>query len=151
MSGTIFLFLRIALTISLYLFIGWALYILWRDLKYQSALLATRQPPAITLLLQTEEKNNTFRFTIPEIIIGRDPACNLPINDKTVSVQHARLSYHQGQWWVEDLHSTNGTFLNEEAVSLQIVITTGDVLRCGQVVFKMSIGDDDTFDSETNI
>ena len=144
MSSTIFLILRFAFTISLYIFIGWALYILWRDLKQQSTLLAKRKPTPLTLLLYAEEETKAFRFSVPEVIIGRDPTCNLPLDDNTVSAQHARLSYRQGQWWVEDLRSTNGTFLNQEAVSLPLVITNGDEVRFGQVLFNISIGDDDT-------
>lgn len=141
MSGIIFLILRFAFTISLYIFIGWALYIMWRELKQQSTLLATRQPTALTLSQQIDDDTKAIRFTIPEITIGRDPACNFPLNDNTVSAQHARLSYRQGQWWVEDLRSTNGTFLNQEPVSLPLVITSGDEVRFGQVIFLISIGD----------
>ena len=36
------------------------------------------------------------------------------------------LTYRQSQWWIEDLHSTNGTFLNQEAVLEPVVITDGD-------------------------
>jgi pSer/pThr/pTyr-binding forkhead associated (FHA) protein len=141
MSGIIFLILRFAFTISLYIFVGWALYVMWKELKQQSNLLATRQPTALTLSQQMDDDTNKTRFTIPEITIGRDPACNFPLNDSTVSAQHARLSFRQGQWWVEDLRSTNGTFLNQVPVSLPLVVTTGDELRFGQVKFMISIGE----------
>ena len=141
MTGVIFLILRFAFTLSLYLFIGWALYILWRDLKQQSNKLSERQPVTLTLSPQTGSDIEDTLLTIPEITIGRDPSCNFPLNDKTVSAQHARLSYRQGQWWIEDLRSTNGTFLNQEPVSLPLVVTTGDEIRFGQVAFIISIGD----------
>ena len=141
MTGVILLILRFAFTLCLYLFIGWVLYILWRELKQQSNQLAERQPTALTLSPQTDSDLAVTRLTIPEITIGRDPTCNFPLNDKTVSAQHARLSYRQGQWWIEDLRSTNGTFLNNEPVSLPLVVTTGDELRFGQVAFRISIGE----------
>lgn len=140
MTGAIFLILRFAFTISLYLFIGWALYTMWRELKQQSTQLSARQPVALTLSPEMESDIAATRLTIPEITIGRDPSCNFPLNDKTVSAQHARLSFRQGQWWVEDLRSMNGTFLNQEPVSLPVVVTTGDELRFGQVAFTISIG-----------
>lgn len=150
MIGTVFLLLRLALTISLYMFLGVAFYILWRDLKYQSTLLATRKPPSLSLLHQSEDELTTFHFSTPEITIGRDPACDCVLDDYTVSAQHARLSYRQGQWWLEDLRSTNGTFLNQEAVSMPLVITIGDELRFGQVVLSISIGDNNFHDTKSS-
>ena len=144
MTGVIFLILRFAFTLSLYLFVAWALYTLWRELKQQSDQLSERQPISLTLSPQTDGKILATRLTIPEITIGRDPSCNFPLNDNTVSAQHARLSYRQGQWWIEDLRSTNGTFLNQEQVTLPLVVTTGDEIRFGQVTFTISIGDGET-------
>jgi pSer/pThr/pTyr-binding forkhead associated (FHA) protein len=63
------------------------------------------------------------------------------LDDPTVSNTHARLSYHHGQWWLEDLRSTNGTFLNDEAVASPLVVTDGDVVRCGQVQFTLAPGE----------
>ncbi|MFO7624638.1 MAG: FHA domain-containing protein [Anaerolineales bacterium] len=139
MSGQILLVLRILLAASLYAFLGAALLILWRDLKRQVEILAASQSPPLTLLVKNEQV--TFHFTKPEVIIGRDPTCDAALQDKTISTEHARLSYHHNQWWVEDLQSTNGTFLNEEPVSAPIVITTGDLLRCGQVVMSIRLGE----------
>ena len=69
--------------------------------------------------------------------MGRDPASDLYIEDKTISARHAKLSYHHGQWWVEDLRSTNGTFLNDEPVQEPLVLASGDRLRFGQVQWQV--------------
>ncbi len=138
MSGIVVLVLRIILVLSLYGFLGWALYTLWIDMKQQGQMLAARTP---AILLSSEDGSIAHRFTKPEVSIGRDPACDCPLEDKTVSTQHARLIYRQNQWWLEDLRSTNGTFLNQEQVSSPIVITTGDQLRCGHVVLNIEVGD----------
>jgi pSer/pThr/pTyr-binding forkhead associated (FHA) protein len=79
------------------------------------------------------------KFIKPEVIIGREPNCDFHLDDQTVSSQHARLSYHSQQWWLEDLASTNGTFLNDEAVSTPVVITHGDELRLGQLAIRIEI------------
>jgi pSer/pThr/pTyr-binding forkhead associated (FHA) protein len=63
------------------------------------------------------------------------------LEDSTVSAQHSRLSFRQGHWWVEDLRSTNGTYLNNEPISASLVITNGDEIRCGQVVLTVIIGE----------
>jgi len=138
MSGTVFLILRILLTLSLYAFLGIFFIMLWRDLKQHARQLSDRQAPALKLIRL--ESGNVQQFTKAEINIGRDPACECVIPDKTVSTRHARLIFHHKHWWLEDLGSTNGTFLNDEPVSLAIIITSGDQLRCGQVAFTISIG-----------
>ena len=137
MSGQTLLLVRILLAAALYAFLGMALLILWRDLKRQAENVIAAQSPPITLL---REGQTSFHFTKPEITIGRDPACDATLEDKTVSNEHARFSFHHNQWWLEDLQSTNGTFLNEERVSAPTVITTSDLVRCGQVVLSIRIG-----------
>jgi pSer/pThr/pTyr-binding forkhead associated (FHA) protein len=139
MSGTILLALRILLAGALYAFLILALWLVWRDLRR-----STRQPgapaqPALSLAMQGEPAGRRYRYAGPEIILGRDPTCNLRLENKTISARHARLSHHHGQWWVEDLHSTNGTFLNSETVSEPVVVASGDCLRCGDVEFEISI------------
>jgi hypothetical protein len=141
MSATILLILRVALVAVLYLFLAWALFTLWLDLRRQSKLLGVPQAPPITLSRQVGEELKSFRYTHPEITIGRDPASDCFLEDKTISAQHARMSFHHGQWWIEDLKSTNGTFLNQEAVVEPLVLTAGDLLRCGQVQFQVSLGE----------
>ncbi len=140
MSGPILLVLRLVLAASLYAFIAWAFLTIWRDLKAQHLILALRQPPLLTLTLQAETRKQTFHFTQQSLTIGRDPICDLLLEDNTVSAQHARLTFRQNQWWVEDLHSTNGTFLNQIPVLEPIVVTSGDLLRCGQISMEISVG-----------
>jgi pSer/pThr/pTyr-binding forkhead associated (FHA) protein len=139
MSAIIFLVLRILLAFILYGFLGFALYTIWRDMKRQDQLLVTRQPPPLTLTSQSYDLAPTQRFSNSEIFLGRDSGCDFTLEDQTVSSRHARLSYHQNQWWLEDLASTNGTYLNDEAVTTPVVITQGDEIRLGQVGVKIAI------------
>ncbi len=130
MSGIIFLILRFLLAGVLFAFLGYVVWTLWKDMQRQDELLASRRLPPMLLSLADGSQR---RFSTPEVTIGRDPACELVLDDPTVSNSHARLAYHHGHWWLEDLHSTNGTFLNGEAVASPLVVTGGDVARCGQV------------------
>jgi pSer/pThr/pTyr-binding forkhead associated (FHA) protein len=141
MSGIILLVLRFLLAATLFAFLAVALYILWRDLKSQSDQLNQKQPPPIKLFYNLAGESQSYRFTIPAVLIGRDPACDCVINDSTVSAQHARLIHRQGQWWVEDLRSTNGTFINQEPVFIPMVVTSGDELQCGQAILTISVSE----------
>jgi pSer/pThr/pTyr-binding forkhead associated (FHA) protein len=132
-SGVVLLALRILLALLLYSFLAWALYTLWRDLQHQAALQAARQVRPLKLTFAGQEHAQEQTFSQPEVIIGRGNNCDLVLDDKTVSGRHARLAYHHGQWWLEDLASTNGTYLNEEPVRTAVVLAQGDQLRCGQV------------------
>lgn len=138
MSGPLILALRVIMTAALYSFLIWALFTLWRDLKRQNELLTARLAPSLTLVSQ--ESGQKYHFTRSVIRIGRDLACDCCLEDKTISMQHARLSFHHSQWWLEDLGSTNGTFLNQEPVNAPVVVTQGDQIRLGQIILRIAIG-----------
>jgi hypothetical protein len=142
-SAIILLVLRILLAGLLYGFLGLAIYTLLRDLKLQGDLLAARQPPSLILTGMLENQPVTHRYEKPEVILGREAGCDFPLDDKTISSRHARLSYHHQQWWLEDLASTNGTFLNDEAITTPVVITHGDELRLGHIELHIEIGQPD--------
>jgi pSer/pThr/pTyr-binding forkhead associated (FHA) protein len=139
-SAIILLGLRILLACLLYAFLGFAIYTMLRDLKQQGELLVTRQPTPLTLTSLAETNVRSQHYSKPEIILGREPSCDFPLDDQTVSSQHARLSYHHQQWWLEDLASTNGTFINDEAVIAPVVITDGDKLRLGHMGVRIEFG-----------
>jgi len=139
MSGPILLALRIAIAAALYAFLGWGLWLLWRDLRRQSRLLGATVNPVLVMTRQGSDPPAMYRFTSPEVTIGRDTTCECRLDDPIVSARHARLSFHHSQWWIEDLHSRNGTFLNDEPVRSQVVVTSGDSLRCGTLIFLITI------------
>ncbi len=144
MTATIVLILRLLLAVALYTFLGWALWTLLQDFKQQGDKLAVQKKPAITLYIKIDRsKENVRRFLQPEIMIGRDPSCDLAIMDEALSAHHARLAHHHGQWWLEDLNSTNGTLLNREKLTTAAVVITGDQFKCGNTVFGIQIEDSD--------
>lgn len=141
MSGILLLILRGVMATLLYAFLGWALYILWRDLRHESAKIKARQHAHITLTMEAEPEAHIYQYNQMEVLIGRDPLCDLEINDSTVSSQHARLSFHHNQWWIDDLKSKNGTLLNDELVITSVVLTSDDVIRCGEAILQVKIGE----------
>jgi pSer/pThr/pTyr-binding forkhead associated (FHA) protein len=138
-SGIVILILRVLLAVCLYGFIGWVLYTIWQQLHNTGQTLLNKKAPLLTLVVE-EPAHFSREFTSPELVLGRDPNCefSLPF-DETISSHHTRLSYHHGQWWVEDLDSTNGTFLNGEKVAIPTVIISGDEIGLGGLKISITI------------
>ncbi|MEA3274554.1 MAG: ATP-binding cassette domain-containing protein [Pseudomonadota bacterium] len=70
-----------------------------------------------------------------EIIIGRLPGCGLPIDSPLISREHARLLCTPDQVRLEDLHSTNGTFVNGQRIQGQVALSPGDRVSFATFVF----------------
>ena len=139
MLAVLILVLRVLLLLALLSFLGWAVYTLWRELKFQSESLAVQKIPWISVFSDLEAADQKQIYTKPELRIGRDPSCEICLNNETVSNQHARLSYRNKQWWIEDLLSTNGTFLNDERVETPTILINEDEIRVGKVLLIVEI------------
>lgn len=73
-----------------------------------------------------------------EVTVGRSAGCAIPTSyDSYSSTVHARLYRSGGQVWVEDLGSTNGTFVNSERISQPSRLARGDLLQIGATVFEV--------------
>jgi hypothetical protein len=74
-----------------------------------------------------------------ELTIGRSPGCGVSTpEDIYTSTLHARLFRRNEQLWVEDLGSTNGTYVNSERISKAVRLGKGDMLQIGSTVFEVS-------------
>ncbi len=76
-----------------------------------------------------------------EVTLGRDAACDLVLDAEDVSRRHARVRAEGSSHTLEDLGSTNGTFVGEERVTAR-ALAPGDLVRLGSVVLKYLAGDD---------
>ncbi len=144
MIATVVLALRLALAITLYAFLGWAFYTLLQELRLQGNKLSAQKKLGITFYIKiTNGKESLRHFSQPEITLGRDSRCDLSVRDDALSAHHARVLFHHGQWWLEDLNSTNGTFLNHDKLITPAVVITGDEFKCGNTIFSIRIDADD--------
>jgi NADPH-dependent 2,4-dienoyl-CoA reductase/sulfur reductase-like enzyme/pSer/pThr/pTyr-binding forkhead associated (FHA) protein len=77
-----------------------------------------------------------FAVTGQSVTIGRDPACNIRLDDMSVSRRHAVLNLHGNRWHVCDLHSSRGTFKGADRLkpAADVPIENGEELRLGDVV-----------------
>lgn len=71
------------------------------------------------------------------LTVGRAPECDLKIDDTYASQQHARVFARNGAWYVEDLGSTNGTFVNEQRLAAPAQLTPGDKIRIGTTTLEL--------------
>ncbi len=72
-----------------------------------------------------------------EILIGRADKCNLKLEDTYVSQVHARIYPHGEKVMVEDMGSTNGTYLNRKRITAPNELLRGDQLKIGRIVMEM--------------
>lgn len=70
-----------------------------------------------------------------ETTIGRHPSCTLTISQPSVSRRHARLYFEAGGFYIEDLKSSNGSFVNNQRIQ-RSSLADGDSLRCGDFKFR---------------
>ena len=79
----------------------------------------------------------TLPLTEQQITIGRSNDATLVLNDDYASSRHARLFPQDGQWIVEDLGSTNGTYLDRQKVAQPTPVPTGVPIRIGKTVLEL--------------
>ena len=70
-------------------------------------------------------------------VIGRNPECALVLDDDFASGRHARIFHRDGAWFVEDLGSTNGTYLGAERLTNPTRVEAGSTLRIGKTVIEL--------------
>ena len=95
-----------------------------------------QQPLAylVQLPLPGSSKSSQAAFIGREILLGRDPKSDLVLDDPFVSATHARIYRQGGEFWLEDLGSTNSTYLNGELVSRPQKLTEVAVITVGNAV-----------------
>lgn len=95
------------------------------------------QMPRTLVVTAGSLKGTTIALGQAPILIGRAPECTLVLEDDFASGRHARLSLQHGTWMVEDLGSTNGTFLGRNRVQDPVPIAPGAPVRIGRTVLEL--------------
>lgn len=99
----------------------------------------TKKPPVLGWLvaMSGHHKGEDFRVREGQNLIGSAPDCEIVLQDPAVSARHASLRYKDSKFYLTDLDSSNGTFLNEGAQSIaREELKDGDMIRLGDVAFK---------------
>jgi pSer/pThr/pTyr-binding forkhead associated (FHA) protein len=142
--------IKYGLLILLYLFIWRALRRVVRDVRTQSpsgtrgrgkertgAEVAAPTTASIVVVHEPDgAKPRTFKLAT-SMLVGRAPECEIRVDDTYASQQHARLFGRGGGWYVEDLGSTNGTFVNDQRLGAPAMVQPGDKIRVGTTVLEL--------------
>jgi hypothetical protein len=97
---------------------------------------AGRSSPHLKVLEPAGLRGRSFALG-EEITLGRAAGCQVPLDDAYASQVHARVFQRDGHWYVEDLGSTNGTYLNRRRVAAPMVIKRRDRLQIGNTVLEL--------------
>ena len=155
MSELLLSILRIGFLVALWWFVLTVVSVLRRDLqaprdaKPLTPARSTRQPsPRPTL----RSRKTSTKLVIVEgaltgtvvplgaspIVIGRAPDATVVLDDDFVSTHHAQLTPNGVHWMVEDLGSTNGTWIDRTRISAPTVLRPGTTLRIGRTSMELS-------------
>ena len=90
----------------------------------------------LTVVEPSDQKGRTYDLG-DEVTVGRAAGCQVTLEDTYVSQLHARVYARDGAWFVEDLGSTNGTYLNSRRVTGATPMQRGDHLKIGATVLEV--------------
>ena len=143
--GTQVLAIRLLLIAGLYLFLLAVAAVAWRELRASArseALATSEETVSRRALVVVDAGPSSLRpgdtFPLrPVTSLGRDLANTIVLPDAGASAEHALISMRDGHWWLEDMESTNGTFLNGVRLKAPTIVAPGDVIRVGNVQFKL--------------
>lgn len=98
---------------------------------------ADRNVPTGLAIVEPANLRGTSFPLLDELTVGRAAGCHVTLDDTFASQIHARVFSRDGQLFVEDLGSTNGTFLNRTKVAGPQVMHRGDRLQVGNTVLEL--------------
>ena len=98
-----------------------------------------RGSPTHVLVVEGSNVGERADLDQAPILIGRGTDAAIRLDDDYVSTRHARIASSADQWFVEDLGSTNGTYLNTKRVSSPLQIKRGDRIKIGATVLEAEV------------
>jgi FHA domain len=141
--------LRLLAVAVLYAFLAAVVVVIWRDLRAAGGRparspAASAAPGGRLRLLGGEDAAPPAdeSFALAEhMTLGRAADNTITLPDTYASAYHARLDQHDGEWWLTDLDSRNGTRLNDVPIGKPVPLADGDVIGIGQMKLKLEIGE----------
>ncbi|NDJ62041.1 MAG: FHA domain-containing protein [Chloroflexi bacterium] len=143
-TEVILLILRVLAGLALLVLLGLLCFALWRDYRSAANEVEARRR-VYGQLIRLQKIDGTYTPTgetfplLPLTSLGRSPTNTIAINNDFASSEHALVALRNGQWWLEDRQSRNGTTVNGIAVSQPIIITDGDIIGIGAAQFRLEL------------
>jgi pSer/pThr/pTyr-binding forkhead associated (FHA) protein len=94
-------------------------------------------PPRVLVVTEGPLSGVTIDLTDQQITLGRANDATIVLNDDYASSRHARIFPQDGQWIVEDLGSTNGTYLDRQKVTRPTPVLPGVPVRIGKTALEL--------------
>src|SRR5436190_23391034 len=91
----------------------------------------------LRLFVNTSDGDKVYDIDRDDVVVGRDPAAEVPLDDRKLSRRHCRVYLAGDGWHVADLHSRNGTSLNGTLV-IDDRLTEGDRIAIGRTRITVS-------------
>ncbi|GAC1425810.1 MAG: hypothetical protein PVS3B3_04770 [Ktedonobacteraceae bacterium] len=140
------LILRLLLIVLLYLFLMQVVIAITRDLRKTAAVSTDTGIKATSVLGHLVIVDSGPSSITPgtsfdletQTTIGRGPTNTIQIPDTFISSEHTRLWYRNGQWFVQDAGSVNGSFVNNQPAYNALPAKVGDIVRVGYIQFKLT-------------
>lgn len=140
----VFIGLRYFFIALLFIFLAITLRVIYKDINAplepgsgrKSRKKGKRRDPTHLLVVVADHGAGTRHFLSGEMMIGRAENCGIRIEDNYVSQHHARIYQSDDSFHVEDVGSTNGTYVNGRKISYPLELRNGDRVKIGKTVFE---------------
>lgn len=136
--------LRLLAGLSLIGFLALLFAIVWRSMRQSERQLAMARAARGYLTRQTRGSSQPDgageRYPLRAITtLGRSASSTVVVEDDFASGEHAWIVLEDGQWWLEDRRSQNGTRLNDAAIHQRAILADGDVIGIGRFSYRLSL------------
>ena len=136
------LILRLLFIILLYLFLMQVVLAIRSDLKRVARVNPDETPVAGHLIVVDSGPSNLLPGTSfnlePKTTIGRAPTSTIRLTDNFISSAHASIENRHGIWYVRDIGSMYGTYVNNQPAREALPARTGDIVKIGYISFKLA-------------
>ena len=145
-EATLF-FLRLIAGLSLAGFLLTLFFLIWRSMKGTEQQLRTARSTYGYLVRNRPDSDGiaieSERFALQAITtVGRSASNTIVVADDFASIEHARIVLENGDWWLEDRNSRNGTRLNEAKIEQRTILKDGDRIGIGEDSFRLQLEPD---------
>jgi hypothetical protein len=143
--------LRVLAVALVYVFLGAAIYVIWRELgavtsgaphQGVASCPAGDDPSARLVVVAAGDSSLKISDSLTifaPATLGRAEDNQVVLPDACVSARHVRIDARDGEWWLTDLDSRNGTQLNGLAVTKPVPLADGDVIGVSQVQLRFEL------------